>query len=258
MKFSVITITRNNLPGLKATFESVVSQSCRDYEFTIVDGASSDDTPDFLKQHDKQIDFWVSEPDSGIYNAMNKGISHAHGEYLIFMNSGDVFHDKNVLADVWHELNGIPMLFGQSIRFDGSIHKAVPNVQFKCFWGFSFPHQASFISADLFQKYGNYREDYRCASDMFFFFEMIFLHHVPYKVISRVISDVEPGGISAGTIGRRERRHYILHHMPFLWKVYGVVLEIYSAVRNRFFPGFSISGHLKRSTETGNLKLNSQ
>ena len=250
MKFTVITITRNNLPGLKATFESVVSQSCRDYEFIIVDGASSDGTADFLKQHDRQISFWVSEPDTGIYNAMNKGISHARGEYLIFMNSGDVFHDENVLADALPELNGIPMLFGESIRWDGSIHSAIPDVQLKCFWGPSFPHQASFIRAELFQKYGYYREDYRCASDMFFFFEMIFLHHVPYKVISRTISDVEPGGISSGNIGRRERRHYILHHMPFKLCVYSVILEIYSAVRNRFFPGFSISGLVKRSTGT--------
>jgi len=201
------------------------------------------------KTDDSEIDFWVSEPDSGIYNAMNKGIVHAHGEYCIFMNAGDIFYDSLVLSEM------IPLLdiknklvFGQCTHTNGWIHHAIPNVKLKQFWGPSFPHQAAFISTDLFKKYGGYREDYRAASDMFFFFEMIFLHNVPYLTSPRTIALFESGGLSSGNICLKERYHYILHHMPFPYNVYCFILEIYSAVRNRFFSGFSLSGLVKRLT----------
>ena len=100
MKLSVITINYNNRDGLRKTIESVVNQTCRDFEYIIIDGGSTDGSVDVIKQYADRIDYWVSEPDKGIYHAMNKGIAVAHGEYLNFMNSGDCFYESTVVENV--------------------------------------------------------------------------------------------------------------------------------------------------------------
>ena len=100
MKFSIITVNYNNKEGLRNTIESVIHQTYRDFEYIVIDGGSTDGSVDILKKYDQQINYWVSEKDSGIYNAMNKGISKAHGEYLNFMNSGDCFYALDNLERV--------------------------------------------------------------------------------------------------------------------------------------------------------------
>ena len=102
-KLSIITINRNNSAGLHKTIESVVSQTFTDYEYIIIDGASTDGSVDIIKQYANKITSWVSEPDKGIYNAMNKGILKATGEYLLFLNSGDSLHTYNVLNEIFRK-----------------------------------------------------------------------------------------------------------------------------------------------------------
>ena len=97
MKLSIITINYNNLAGLQRTIDSVVCQTWHDYEWIIIDGGSSDGSKELIEQYQEYITYWCSEPDKGIYNAMNKGIDHAHGDYLIFMNSGDAFASKKCI-----------------------------------------------------------------------------------------------------------------------------------------------------------------
>ena len=99
MKLSIITINYNNLEGLKRTYESVVSQTCQDFEWIIIDGGSTDGSKEFIEEHRDKFAYWCSEPDKGIYNAMNKGISKAKGEYLNFMNSGDEYADERVIEE---------------------------------------------------------------------------------------------------------------------------------------------------------------
>ena len=238
MKLSVITITRNNLSGLQKTLASVAAQSAREnFEFIVIDGASSDGTKEFLTAHKEEIDFFISEADSGIYNAMNKGILHAHGAYCIFMNSGDTFADPEVVRDMLPHLDKeYAMVFGVGLDAAGKEHSAIPHVKLRHFWGVSFPHQASFIRRDLFEKYGLYREEYRCASDIFFFYEMIFVRKIPYKVTSRIVARNEEAGISGTATGRKEWRHYALHHMNFFHRVYCLLLELY-AMLQKFFSG---------------------
>ena len=106
MKLSVITINFNNRDGLRKTIESVVKQTYKDFEYIIIDGGSTDGSVDVIKEYADKIDYWVSEPDKGIYNAMNKGIDVAKGEYCIFMNSGDVFFSNDVYNEVYEDLRG--------------------------------------------------------------------------------------------------------------------------------------------------------
>ncbi|WP_291275238.1 glycosyltransferase, partial [Flavobacterium sp.] len=97
---SVITVNYNNDNGLKKTIESVINQTYKNFEFIIIDGGSTDQSSEIIKNYQDKINYWVSEPDKGVYSAMNKGIKVANGDFLIFMNSGDVFINENVLQNV--------------------------------------------------------------------------------------------------------------------------------------------------------------
>ena len=89
MKLSIITINYNNREGLKKTINSVINQTFRDFEYILIDGGSEDGSKEIILQHEAQFSYWRSEKDHGIYNAMNKGILAAKGDYLLFLNSGD-------------------------------------------------------------------------------------------------------------------------------------------------------------------------
>ena len=104
LKLTIITINYNNLEGLKRTVESVVNQTWQELEYIVIDGGSTDGSAAFLASCSDTIDYWVSEPDNGIYNALNKGIQKATGEYLLFLNSGDHFYSDEVLANNVHHL----------------------------------------------------------------------------------------------------------------------------------------------------------
>ena len=103
-KISIITINYNDKIGLSKTINSVLNQSWQKFEFIVIDGGSNDGGLEVIEQNKDKIDYWVSEPDKGVYNAMNKGIKVAKGEYLIFMNSGDTFYDDNVLEKIENQL----------------------------------------------------------------------------------------------------------------------------------------------------------
>src|SRR5258706_1204581 len=99
MKISIITINLNNKDGLANTIQSVIGQSCDDYEYIVIDGASVDGSVEVINKYRDRIDYWVSEKDSGIYQAMNKGIKASSGDYLWFLNSGDSLVNEDVVGD---------------------------------------------------------------------------------------------------------------------------------------------------------------
>ena len=100
MKISVITVNRNHLEGLQKTFQSIVAQTYKDWEWIVIDGGSTDGDKDFIEAHQAEIAYWCSEPDKGPYNAMNKALQHATGDYLVFMNAGDFFPADDTLEQV--------------------------------------------------------------------------------------------------------------------------------------------------------------
>ena len=138
---SVISINYNNAAGLKRTIESVIHQTSADYEYIIIDGGSNDDSVAVIEQYASQIDYWVSEPDSGIYNAMNKGVSKANGEYCIFMNSGDSFADDNVLIDVLKIGLKTDVVTGGVVFGPNNTFYGPKNVTLKHFFTKSLAHQ---------------------------------------------------------------------------------------------------------------------
>ena len=101
MKLSIITINYNNKNGLQKTIDSVISQTFKDFEWIIIDGGSTDGSKELIEKYSQHITYWVSEPDKGIYNAMNKGIKVAKGEYLFFLNSGDYLVQPNTINQIF-------------------------------------------------------------------------------------------------------------------------------------------------------------
>src|SRR5574344_822546 len=117
---TVVTVVYNGEKTLEQTILSVINQTYDNVEYIIIDGNSTDKTIDIIKKYEDKIDYWQSEPDKGIYDAMNKGIDLATGDWINFMNSGDLLYDSNVLKDVFYKKNykDVDVIYGNSVAFD--------------------------------------------------------------------------------------------------------------------------------------------
>lgn len=172
MKLSIITINYNNVNGLKKTIDSIVCQTWRDFEWIIIDGGSTDGSKELIEQvaaeEKNNVTYWCSEPDKGIYNAMNKGIDKAKGEWLNFMNSGDGFYEKETLEKVFGcEING-DIIYGQSLYCysDKDVYRDYPLQIDKGYFldGHHINHQSIFIKNKIQQKI-KYDESYMISAD---------------------------------------------------------------------------------------------
>lgn len=167
MKLSRININYNNLKGLKRTYESVASQTCQDFEWIIIDGGSTDGSKEFIEERQDKFSYWCSEPDKGVYNAMNKGISKARGDYLNFMNSGDCFYDEHTLENVFSQKLIADLVYGDWIRVypDHEEYKAAPHKGFYATVFFdNVCHQAMFVKANVLRNKG-YDDDMHILAD---------------------------------------------------------------------------------------------
>jgi glycosyltransferase involved in cell wall biosynthesis len=199
-KLSIITINYNNLVGLKRTVESVVNQTWQEFEYLIIDGGSTDGSAEYIKSQSEHIDYWVSEPDKGIYNAINKGIAKAKGEYLLFLNSGDYFTNLNILEDNYIHLAEKDIIyFDINVETENSffVKKCPEQLTFSFFFTDTLPHQSTFIKRNLFEKHGYYDEDFEIIADWKFFVLGIILNDWTYKKINVTLSNYGFGGISS-------------------------------------------------------------
>ncbi|MCC8149348.1 glycosyltransferase family 2 protein [Akkermansia sp.] len=166
-RLSIITVCLNERHGIEKTCKSIVSQTWMDFEWIVIDGASTDGTLDVLSRY--PVTRLVSEPDGGIYEAMNKGIRLAQGEFVIFLNGGDYFHHPEVLSEVFEKQNYQEDILCGNVLLANSldkINRPPRNVSSPLvFIGESIPHQAAFIRRRLFTDYGFYDEKLRIVSD---------------------------------------------------------------------------------------------
>lgn len=201
-KLSIITINYNNAKGLDKTLQSVINQNSQDFEYVVVDGNSSDESKKIIDSHKNYIDKSISEPDSGVYNAMNKGIRMASGDYLLFLNSGDKLADQNVLAKILPSLkNNEDIIYGNLIyslnELPQTLFTPPKNIDLTYFLNSFLPHPSSFIKKSLFQKIGSYNEKFKIISDWEFFLRAIVINKASYLHIDEVISDFDNSGISS-------------------------------------------------------------
>lgn len=220
MKYSIITVNYNNKEGLLRTIISVTSQTYHDYEFIIIDGGSTDGSYDLLKEYNDKISYWVSEPDGGIYQGMNKGIKIASGDYLNFMNSGDCFYDKFVLQTVANYNYDGDIIIGRDYHFDAIKQKGHASIQpsrlsMITFFTSTLDHQSSFIKKSLFEN-TKYREDLRLVSDWVFFLEKVVIEDRKVQFIPNIICERELCGITwkQYDVNLSERDNYLHNLLP--------------------------------------------
>ena len=237
-KLTVITVNYNNEQGLFRTLKSMQEQSLEGVEFIVIDGASKDASVELIKKHAHIIDYWLSEPDNGVYDAMNKGIVKATGEYVLFLNSGDHFYapktlgkalsliteDDIVCFDINTVLNGIEKV---------KTHPEELRVGY--LFTNTFAHQSTFIKKSLFTSVGLYDTNYKIVSDWKFFIEAIIRHNVTYKSIPFLITTYYLDGMSATASGTNTRK---FERREILTKDYGFFVKDYQDLRtfqsNRF------------------------
>jgi len=212
-KLSIITINYNNKNGLEKTIKSVINQTFDNFEYIIIDGGSNDESVDIIKKYTNKIDFWISEPDKGIYNAMNKGISHAHGKYLNFMNSGDIFYNNNVLKNLFAKNYSEDIITGTTIgNDDNDIRFSTEGrITFLTLYRSTISHQASFIKTDLLHKYP-YNENLKIVADWEFWIKALIMANCSHIFDKTIISKIDLTGISiTNNVDRENERQKVLN-----------------------------------------------
>lgn len=240
IKLSIITINFNNLSGLQRTMQSVFAQNFTDYEYIIIDGGSTDGSKEYIDQQTDKINYWVSEKDNGIYNAMNKGIAKANGEYLLFLNSGDHFYSPDSLTSVFKSFQNEEIVYGNLLvtEVNGKqwVYEFPDKLSFGYFYQASLPHQATFIKRELFDRIGLYNESLRVASDWEFFIKAICINNCTYKHVPESVSMFYMGGISTNEefegLTSGERKDTLINNYSSFFYEYKEYFEMKSQLNN--------------------------
>jgi glycosyltransferase involved in cell wall biosynthesis len=195
---TVVTVVRNGEKTLEETILSVINQTYTNVEYIIVDGASNDCTLDIIRKYEDKIDYWISEPDKGIYNAMNKGIDLATGEWINFINAGDGYYSNTVLQNIFEtEEIDADIIYGDTLHvyvFDSFVLKAMPLNSI--FNKFPFGHPSSFVRTKMI-KMIKYDETYKCSGDYHFFYNC-YISNKKFRYYPLVVAKFEAeSGVSS-------------------------------------------------------------
>lgn len=202
---SLITINYNNASGLERTFKSVFSQINQSFEYIVIDGGSTDGSKQVIERFESNIHIRVSEPDKGIYNAMNKGLEKAKGTYVLFINSGDELNGDDALNKAIPFLDGTDIIYSDLMLLSEGREqlKLYPDkLTFQYFLNDSLPHPATFIKRKLIIDEGGYDENLKVCSDWRFFVIALFKTDASYKHIPLTLSRFYLDGLSSSTPGR--------------------------------------------------------
>lgn len=210
-KISIITINYNDANGLEKTILSVLNQTFWDFEYLVIDGNSTDGSKDVILKYQDKLTYWVSEPDKGIYNAMNKGINVATGDYLLFMNSGDsLIEDANIFNVCNEKLVEDIVAFDCFLEKDNKItgrRTHIENPTLFYVYKKGFKHQSTFIKRSLFGKVGFYNESYKIAGDYEFWIRSFLKPSTTSKSYTTPIAVFQLNGVSqTGSWGEEHQR----------------------------------------------------
>lgn len=234
MKLSIVTINYNNAEGLQKTLASVATQTYKHVEHIIIDGGSTDNSVDVIKEYVRQVEsgkckvesvVWVSEKDKGIYNAINKGIQRATGDYIQILNSGDLLAANDVVERIMEKLkkNDFPeLLYGNAVDvYEGKrLAKHGPNIQYslKTLYQSTYPHDSTFFKRELFSKerYGLYDENLKIVSDWKWYLLAIGLGKVKPVYVDIDVALFDVTGISSThkDLDKKERRCVLEEVLP--------------------------------------------
>lgn len=237
LKLSIITINYNNLVGLRKTVESVLVQTYRDLEYIIIDGASTDGSREYLNtvqidhsQADNRLANLqiISEPDTGIYNAMNKGIRLAHGEYLLFLNSGDCLAETDTIEQLSQQPIITDIAYGY--QYDDINGERVQEqcidvayITFDTLRNTHIPHQSTLLRREALLRLGGYDEQYKIISDWAFVMKGLFKYDLTIARIPQYIAVYDTSGISSNvnkSFQWQERADFLHKEFPFFMPDY--------------------------------------
>lgn len=230
MKLSIITINYNNKSGLQKTIDSVICQTFRDYEWIVIDGGSTDGSKELIEEYQDHFAYWCSEPDKGVYNAMNKGIAHAKGEYLNFMNSGDCFSSPEVIESVFCLNNCEDIVYGNVLQTYKDHQVLITQYQ----QDYRYPifilkdnlcHQSMFIRRKLLKERG-YEESFTLLADWARNIEFFF-SGATFKYVPVTICNYDAYGISSSNAIVKKLESDMIRSRCLPWQLY-VWEEIYS------------------------------
>lgn len=198
MKFSIITVCLNSEQTIEQTIQSVVRQEYDDYEYIIIDGGSTDGTQEILEKYKENIALMISEPDDGIYDAMNKGVALSSGEVIGIINSDD-WYEPGVLEMVrqcFQESDG-EVVYGRAniIRDDGEIEVQIPDDIEKIRYEMGIPHPTVFIKKDIYRKFGGFQQKYKIAADYDLMLRL-YIKGVRFICLNQVLANFRYGGVS--------------------------------------------------------------
>jgi glycosyltransferase involved in cell wall biosynthesis len=272
MQLSIITINKNNFSGLEKTIQSVIEQTNKDFEYIVIDGNSSDGSVEVINKYSTGINYWISEPDTGIYNAMNKGIRKAQGEYCLFLNSGDWLISSTTLQNVFNEISNFyqaDIFFSDLIRSDGVLVKFPNNLSIKHLIMNAMSHQNSLIKRSLFYEHGFYNEDLIIASDWEFFLNELWKYKSIFIHIDTNISIFDIYGIGSKNTPERsvenitiiqnvfnELSDLILEYKYFRDSSYHAILESCNETKLLLFLLRLYRFFAKRTKKIGNIFIN--
>ena len=194
-KISVITISYNAEKFIDKTIQSVINQTYPEIEYILIDGASSDETIQIIEKYNSKITFFISEPDKGLYHAMNKGIKHASGDYIIFMNSGDIFDNINILSDIFSNYINSDVIYGDTnyIIKDKLVFVKASKLN-RIWFRLPFCHQSVFVKTSVMKKYF-FDLKYEIIAD-FNFFHNLYKKKYSFYYVEKAISICNTDGIS--------------------------------------------------------------
>lgn len=240
-RITVVTVVYNGVETLEETILSVIGQTYANFEYIIIDGGSNDGTLDIIKKYESSISSWISEPDKGIFDAMNKGLRRANGEWLNFMNSGDMFYNSSILSDVFSgNLDEVDMIYGDVCLYDEKdtyffkckTNKYKINLNAVC-------HQSVFIKTILHSPFSL---NYKLSGDHAIIYD--FVKHKKLVYFNGCISKILIGGVSSNLKAtRREKFKITLSQgskidvlLGCFFYMHGMIKDFSKRIILKFFP----------------------
>ncbi|TVR37951.1 MAG: glycosyltransferase [Cryomorphaceae bacterium] len=250
MKISVITVCFNSVDTIEDCVQSVLGQDYSDVEYVVIDGASTDGTLELLNNYRNQISTLISEPDQGIYDAMNKGLTHCKGDVIAILNSDDLYRDNSVLSRVVQYLTEkqVAACYGDLEYVDRSNTNKV--VRFwragqyhrkKFLHGWMPPHPAFFLKRSCYQEHGFFDLRFTTSADYELMLRMLYKHELTCAYIPEVLVRMRVGGQSNLSLANRLKAN---REDRFAWQVNGLTPRIYTTILK---PLSKIGQFLKRS-----------
>lgn len=212
MKVSIITVCYNSIATIRDTIQSVINQTYNQIEFIVVDGESTDGTLDVIRENGEHIHHWISEKDSGLYDAMNKGISLATGDIIGILNSDDFYANSQVIEKVVESFNksNAQCVYGDLVYVDkdntrkvNRYWKAGVATKRSFYLGWMPPHPSFFVKKEVYEQCGNFDLQFKIAADYEFMLRIMLKHACSFYYLPEVITVMRLGGASNGSIATR-------------------------------------------------------